>query len=132
MFRSSGYQADQIESCLEKLLTKWTVTSNNGGDLIVLRSIEEYPWRHGEAHAQRLKWLMRWKSSKHRFVPQDNVQNDKALSYGFYPEMYVTKENIEAYVINICAFMMHKKLFGGDSYSFSYFVHQLVNFCRQC
>ena len=55
MFRSSGYQADQIESCLEKLLTKWTVTSNNGGDLIVLRSIEEYPWRYGEAHAQRLK-----------------------------------------------------------------------------
>ena len=112
MFRSSGYKADQIESCLEKLLTKWTVTSNNGGDLIVLRSIEEYPWRHGETHSQRLKWLMRSRSKKHRFLPQDSVQNDKALSYGFHREQYVTKENIEAYVTNICAFMLHKSCSG--------------------
>ena len=78
---------------------------------------------------------MRWKSSKHRFVPPNNVQNDKALSYGFHREQYVTKENIEAYVTNICAFMMHQKLFGGNetnSYSFNYFLYQLVNFCRQC
>jgi len=53
----------------------------------------------------------------------------------FYREQFVTKENIEAYVTNICAFMMHKKLFGGNetnSNSFPYFTHQLVNFCRQC
>lgn len=115
---------------LEKVFNFWTV--NYEHKIIVLRTIHDLT-KTGEE--ERPKWIHRH-FQQNRFVPKKDKRNlsKNARPYGTHCEQFVSKDDIQKYVSNICVHMLHTNQFKVDPAGcpvFRQLSHQLQNFCRQ-
>ena len=114
---------------LQKVFNFWTV--NYEHKIIVLRTIHDLT-KTGE---ERPKWVHKH-FQQNRFVPKKDKRNlsKNARPYGTHCEQFVSKDDIQKYVSNICVHMLHTNQFKVDPAGcdvFRQLSHQLQNFCRQ-
>ena len=113
---------------LQKVFNFWTV--NYEHKIIVLRTIHDLT-KTGE---ERPKWIHKH-FQQNRFVPKKDKRNlsKNARPYGTHCEQFVSKDDIQKYVSNICVHMLHTNQFKVDPgcNAFHQLSQQLLNFCRQ-